>query len=486
MRRRDVQHQPGGPGPSRAALWLPTLLVLLLLGGAVASWHYDAGPRWLGWGPDPSREPAAVEAPAGLDLSPVPALAGSTSARSAKEAGQPDVDAVRAVVRAGVRDKDLGKRVMVAVADLATGDPLVAVGPDRATPASTTKLLTAAAALETLGPGHTFTTSVVRSGPRRITLVGGGDPYLTYDAESGAGAYPVRTDLATLAARTADALRQAGVRKVRLDHDASLFSGPGASAGWEPDYVPDGVVSPIGALWVDRGTDPQGWGRVADPATHAAQAFAKALAAEGIVVKGAPRARTAPGSATPLAQVRSAPVDQIVEHVLDVSDNEAAEVLAHHVGLAVEGEGSFEAGASAVVDTLDGLGVPTDGLELHDGSGLSRQNLVPATTLLHLLSVSARAGHPELRAVLTGMPVSGFTGSLSQRFADGPDEGLGTVRAKTGTLTGVHGLAGTVTDRNGTTFAFVALADRVAPDKSLEARTAIDRLAGRLAACDCS
>ena len=46
-------------------------------------------------------------------------------------------------------------------------------------PASTLKLLTATAALETLGPDRTFATRVVADGRNRLTLVGGGDPFLT-------------------------------------------------------------------------------------------------------------------------------------------------------------------------------------------------------------------------------------------------------------------------------------------------------------------
>ena len=61
-----------------------------------------------------------------------------------------------------------------------------------------------------------------------------------------------------------------------------------------------------------------------------------------------------------MASVDSAPLSQIVEHTLLVSDNEAAEVLAHHVGLATGGSGSFEDGARGVQAVLGELGVRGD------------------------------------------------------------------------------------------------------------------------------
>jgi D-alanyl-D-alanine carboxypeptidase/D-alanyl-D-alanine-endopeptidase (penicillin-binding protein 4) len=84
------------------------------------------------------------------------------------------------------------------------------------------------------------------------------------------------------------------------------------------------------------------------------------------------------------------------------------------------------------------------------------------------------------------VPVAGFTGSLSSRFTTGSPAGLGLVRAKTGTLTGVHGLAGTVTTVDGAVLAFVAIADRVRPPDQLSARTRVDELAAALAGCRCS
>lgn len=88
--------------------------------------------------------------------------------------------------------------------------------------------------------------------------------------------------------------------------------------------------------------------------------------------------------------------------------------------------------------------------------------------------------HPELRPVLTGLPVAGFTGTLTTRYADGA---AGVVRAKTGTLTGVNTLAGTVVDQDGRLLGFAFLASDTT--SAGEAQSALDRTATALAACGC-
>jgi D-alanyl-D-alanine carboxypeptidase/D-alanyl-D-alanine-endopeptidase (penicillin-binding protein 4) len=60
------------------------------------------------------------------------------------------------------------------------------------------------------------------------------------------------------------------------------------------------------------------------------------------------------------------------------------------------------------------------------------------------------------------------------------------VRAKTGTLTGVHGLAGTVTSVDGAVMRFVAITDRVRAPDQLAARIRIDEVAAALAGCTCA
>ena len=279
--------------------------------------------------------------------------------------------------------------------------------------------------------------------------------------------------MVSLARLTAAALRERGVRTVRLGYDDGLFTGPTASPSWEPDYLPDQVVAPISALWVDGGRPPWGYGRVDRPG-GVRRGRLRGGAAPDRHHRARPGrpARPAPRAATELAAVTSAPLAEIVEHVLDVSDNEAAEVLAHHVGLAVEGEGSFAGARRGVAATLAGLGVDLGvGPRCTTAAGLSRRSRIRPTTLVDVLRVAASAEHPELRAVISGLPVAGFTGSLELRFSAGEADGRGLVRAKTGTLTGVSGLAGLVTGRR-------------RPDPGLRRRGRPGRAARHLAARD--
>ncbi|HEX6149517.1 D-alanyl-D-alanine carboxypeptidase/D-alanyl-D-alanine endopeptidase [Nocardioides sp.] len=470
MGKRDRGHAP------RRASWLPVLLVLLLLGGAAAAYLTGVADRWAAdETPDPVTEPAAVPPPDGMDLAAVPA---PEPVAEAAGPGRLRPAAVRRTLTAALEDRDLGRSVHAAVAALGEGPPAYSTGDAAFTPASTMKVLTATAVLAALGPDHRFDTTVVANG-RRLTLVGGGDPML---ARRPADDWPRVADVQTLAEETAAAV---GRRKpVRLAYDASLFTGPAENPYWRDDYLVDGIVSPISALWVDEGLAADRSERVSDPAADAAAAFAAALAEHGVRVQGTPTPNRAPAAARTVASVSSPPLSQIVEHVILVSDNEGAEVLAHHVGLTVSGDGSFAGGARGVRKTLGELGVPLDGAVIRDGSGLSRKDRLRTSTLIEVLRVAAE--QPELRAVLTGLPVGGFTGSLTFRFADAPAAGLGRVRAKTGTLGGVRSLAGIATDQLGTPMVFVLAADRIRVSNSVDAQVDLDNLAGALGACRCS
>jgi D-alanyl-D-alanine carboxypeptidase/D-alanyl-D-alanine-endopeptidase (penicillin-binding protein 4) len=472
--------RPAGARMRRRTVALVLLVHLL----AVAAWGFDLGPRWFGFDyPSPVEQPAAVPPPPGLTL-PDPDDPSDVAATTDDVTADPD--AVRRAVARSLKDRRLGRGVGVAVSELSTGEVVYRTGERRVTPASTLKMLTSTVALATLGPDHRFRTTVVQgSGRRRIVLVGGGDPLLSRRPVAADESYPPRADVQTLARATAKALRDVGRTKVRLGYDASLFAEPAVSPDWRTSYVPDNVVSPISALWVDGGRSQGSYVRSADPALAAAASFAEALERRGIDVRGAPREEAAADDAEELAAVEGAPLAQVVQHVLETSDNEGAEVLFRQAAVATDREGSFDGGAETVHAVLDELGVDTARDRVLDGSGLARGNRLQPETLLSVIQAAASDEHAELRPVLTGLPVAGFTGSLTYRFDTGDPAGLGDVRAKTGTLTGVHGLAGTVTTQDGVVLGFVAIADKVKVPDTLEARARIDELAGALAACDC-
>jgi D-alanyl-D-alanine carboxypeptidase/D-alanyl-D-alanine-endopeptidase (penicillin-binding protein 4) len=105
--------------------------------------------------------------------------------------------------------------------------------------------------------------------------------------------------------------------------------------------------------------------------------------------------------------------------------------------------------------------------------------------MLQVLQVAARPDLPDLRTLITGLPVAGFTGSLADRFASAEKVALGDVRAKTGTLSGVSSLAGLTTGRDGTQMVFVLAVDKTGRARESDVEAALDDLAADLAACRC-
>lgn len=388
----------------------------------------------------------------------------------------------------------LGPHVLAMVTDPATGKVLYSQGGSGlATPASTTKLATAVAALAALGGGTRFTTRVVSS-PGGIILVGGGDPTLAVQ-QYPATDYPRPATLASLAAATAAQLKAAGRRSVRLGFDTSLYSGPGLAPGWPEAYVSTGNTTQIVPLEVDQGRltssgapedsdNPYNLGpRATHPAAMAAAAFASLLTADGISVTGTPGEQTAPGGAAALASVTSPPVSAITEQMLAESNNVIAENLARQVAIATGKPATFSGAAAAVVVELRKLGV-SQGINLVDGSGLSPDDAIAPATLTEVLA--AAVSSPRLRSALASLPVAGFSGTLAAGesvFAGIGGQALGYVRAKTGNLGSVAALAGLVYDKDGTLLAFAFMADKVAPLDA--AATAIDAAAADLAGCGC-
>jgi D-alanyl-D-alanine carboxypeptidase/D-alanyl-D-alanine-endopeptidase (penicillin-binding protein 4) len=377
-----------------------------------------------------------------------------------------------------LEDPALGGERSVSVVDVTTRQQVF--GTDAAgavVPASTIKLATGAAALSALGPDHRIKTTVVRGGDG-IVLVGGGDPTLTARAAKGDGR---PASLRTLADDTARTLKKRGTKSVRLGYDTSLYSGPGLHP-----IGPNENISPVTPLMADEGrlddSDHGPAARSEDPAADAAGTFASMLRDRGVEVIGDPRPREAGKRPVPLATVRSQPLSALVERMLTDSDNDIAEALARQTAVAAGEPASFDGAAKAVTARLKKLRLPVGGARIADGSGLDRDDHVSAALLAQVLVRAADIGHPELRPLLTGLPVAGFSGTLRTRY--GADTvGRGVVRAKTGTLTGVNTLAGSVVDADGRllVFAFMTNGTTDAPG----AQRALDTMASALANCGC-
>ncbi|MEU4212114.1 D-alanyl-D-alanine carboxypeptidase/D-alanyl-D-alanine-endopeptidase [Streptomyces sp. NPDC026206] len=387
--------------------------------------------------------------------------------------------ALAAALEPLLQDSALGSEHSASVVDVTTGELLYGSGQDAPyTPASTIKLATAAAALAALGPEHRIETTVVGAGGDGIVLVGGGDPTLTARPAEGPG--PRSASLGELAEATARALKARGVQRTRLAYDASRYTGPAQHVIGANENL-----APVSALMTDEGrlddSDRGPADRTAEPAADAARKFAVLLRERGVeveveVVEG----RAAPDAAR-VAAVSSAPLADLVERALTNSDNDIAEALARQTALASGQPASFEGAARAVTERLTGLGLPMSGVRIADGSGLDRADQASAEFLARLLARAAGRAAPRLRPVLTGLPVAGFTGTLRGRY--GRDmAGRATVRAKTGTLTGVNTLAGTALTPSGRLLSFAFLASGTPSADT--AQRALDRLASAVASTE--
>jgi D-alanyl-D-alanine carboxypeptidase/D-alanyl-D-alanine-endopeptidase (penicillin-binding protein 4) len=385
-----------------------------------------------------------------------------------------------------LQSPSLGGRGTLTVVDAATGKMLLDSDGSRAQlPASSLKVLTTATALRLLGPDTRLVTKVVRGATaQQIVLVGGGDQTLTRapSTDSPPGQRLSYASLTGLATATAKALQAAGTTTVALSYDNSLFTGPTVASGWSTDFVASGEVSPVDALSADSGRiSANSNTRSPDPAKAAANYFAGALQRVGITVGPTVVRATAGTSAAVVAEVQSPTVADLVERTLTESDNDLAEALSHLSGVAI-GDGSFAGGAAAVEQTLTLLGIGHTGMVIRDGSGLSNQDRVPANVFAQTLSLAAVAGPKTVMMwpLLTGMPIAGVTGTLTSRFVGPARAGRGVVRAKTGTLTGVSALAGTVRSSTGRVLTFCVMSD--ATTSTYNARATLDQVAAAIAA----
>ncbi|MGH2769466.1 MAG: D-alanyl-D-alanine carboxypeptidase/D-alanyl-D-alanine endopeptidase [Actinomycetota bacterium] len=322
--------------------------------------------------------------------------------------------------------------------------------PDRPLiPASTQKLLVAAAALSRLGPGFRYQTDVIApQAPRdgevgELWVLGGGDPVLAtaeYAAHLASRARTAGIPTTSLEA-LADALVAQGIRAVRgpIHGDDTRYEATRYLPTWKESYRTRRDVAPLSALtinggwrtWTPRTQPPD------DPAAHVASELARLLRLRGVIIDGPADRSAAPPEASILARVTSPPLAGIIAGMLRSSDNLTAELLTRELGRQMAGEATTAAGAGMVIREVSRLGVGVEGLRLVDGSGLDTGNRATCGQLAAALDLGAR---PRLGALWEGLAVAGRSGTLARSMVGTPFEGR--LRAKTGSIEGVSGLVG--------------------------------------------
>lgn len=416
----------------------------------------------------PPPRPAAAANPALVPLSDSAAIptTGGMTAALAKVVANPDLGNLTG----RITDAHTGEQIW----EQRAGVPMQ--------PASTNKVLTAAAALLTLDRNARVTTTVMAADqtrmPGTVVLVGGGDPTLSAAPPGEQTWYRDAARISDLA----DQVRKSGLRPTAVQVDISLFTGPDMAPGWDPADIGGGDIAPIQAVMLDAGriqpTTIESR-RSVTPALDAGRALAMALGVDPAKVTFAP----GPAGGRQLASVQSAPLMERLLEMMNASDNVMAETIAREVAQATGRPLSFAGGADAVLSKLAAEKIDVAGASLVDASGLSVADLLTARTLDEVINAAAGPDHPALRPLVDLLPVAGGSGTLSNRFfdSDSATSPVGWLRAKTGSLTKTNSLAGIVTDVSGRvlTFAFIS------NNAGFTGRTAIDALAGTLRTCGC-
>ena len=380
----------------------------------------------------------------------------------------------------------------VEVVNAATGQTLFAQdenSPERS--ASVMKILTSAVALDVLGPDYRVTTSVYSdpNNPGAIYLVGAGDITLSRMPGNITSYYAKAPKLDTLTRLISNWQKSSGVKVSEVYIDNSLYGGDDEwHETWSKRGLTDGYMAPVSALQIDAGRlmsvrFKNTWlaKRTATPVQQAGELFVASLNKRKIAVGMSATEKQLPEGAIPIASVQSRPMSEWIINLLKVSDNSLAEAIARLASLEAGFDGSMESLTPLYKQILGARGLDVSGLEIVDGSGLSKDNKVPAALVNDVLAL-VHQGVGDYSVIGQGLPVSGQEGSLRTRFATGNlKEAKGKVVAKTGFITTGYSLAGFLTARDGTELIFTVynLTDKT----KINQRNAMDNLVYRFYQC---
>ncbi len=399
----------------------------------------------------------------------------------ADSAPKPTPDKLAATMGPALADPNLGI-LTGRITDAITGSQLWAQGADiPMQPASTAKVLTAAAALLTLDRDARITTRVMAgSQPGLVVLDGGGDPTLSAAPRGQQTWYRNAARISDLA----DQVRRSGIKVTGVQVDVSAYSGPTMAPGWDPLDIEGGDIAPMEPVMLDGGrTQPVSVEsrRSVTPALDAGRALAIAVGVDPATVTVLPSAF---GGDRQIASVQSPPLMERLREVMTNSDNVMAESIGREVAAELGRPQSFDGATRAILSRLESAKIDTGGSKLVDASGLSVDDRLTAETLDEVVNAAAGNDQPELRPLVDLLPIAGGSGTLSNRYLD-TDPGraaAGWLRAKTGSLTATNALAGIVTDASGRVMTFAFISNNAGPT----GRTAIDTLAATLRSCGCS
>lgn len=417
-------------------------------------------------------ESAPVPVPAAAGESPDPRGPGGNAGRAAPPAPEP-VAPLPDRLAGLVADESLRARTFGV--SVTTGDGREVFTHSAAAqlvPASSQKLLVAAAALTTLGPEFRYETALHATAAADVdgvvhgdlVLVGSGDPALGTPQYHGLVPERPRTPLEALADRAV----ASGVRRVTggVVGDPGVFPHEPIAPGWIGRYLERGHTARSSGLTAEGGrrlfveggrlrSEPS-----ADPAATAAAALHGLLVERGVDIEGSAGSSAAPPpTAVRLATVESPPLRDLLRYTVQRSDNQLADALFRTIGLA-GGDATWSGAARAVGDALGPFGSDGSRPSLADGSGLSRSNRV-SPAFLTALDVAMTRSHmgPVWRDL---MAVAGRSGTLERRLSGTVADGR--LRGKTGSLVDVSSLSGSVEGPGGRRYHFAVVGNRLDRD----------------------
>lgn len=201
------------------------------------------------------------------------------------------------------------------------------------------------------------------------------------------------------------------------------------------------------------------------------EALRQALRERGITVGGGIGPRPPAGAlpepqGLPLVSFMSPPLGEVLKAFEKPSQNQIGEILLKSLGRARTGVGSADSGARVVRDQVLAWGAPAAGVQVRDGSGLSRYNVVSPEAIIRVLDAMRRG--PHAAAFRESLPVAAVDGTIRNRMRG--TAAAGNVHAKTGTLNMVRSLSGYVTTADGRPLLFSFMANHFTiPTREIDA-----------------